>query len=176
MIEVTRFLKEWNAVIEALGRGYQTILIRKYGTDINDFLLYPTEGYTRNDNFIDSFQSKYQNFVSKNASPKKDELQLIIKYYAKVEKIIQCDINDINVEEYSIWTKTHVKTYLKNDPAMIWVMRVYKLKNELKIEPAMGMKYSKTKIKLDPTELTPIIDNQNFMKIEKEINNDLNLI
>lgn len=32
MTEITKCINEWNATIEALGQGKQTILIRKYGT------------------------------------------------------------------------------------------------------------------------------------------------
>jgi len=35
-------LKEWNATIEALGQGKQTILIRSCKTNFTEFLLYPT--------------------------------------------------------------------------------------------------------------------------------------
>ena len=38
MSEITKCLNEWNATLEALGQGKQTILIRKYGTTLNEFL------------------------------------------------------------------------------------------------------------------------------------------
>ncbi|WP_369829823.1 DUF1802 family protein [Methanobrevibacter sp. 87.7] len=42
MSKITKCLNEWNATIEALGQGKQTILIRKYNTSLKEFLLYPT--------------------------------------------------------------------------------------------------------------------------------------
>ena len=51
MEEITKCLNEWNATIEALGCGNQTILIRKYGTSLNNFLLYPTISYANNEYF-----------------------------------------------------------------------------------------------------------------------------
>jgi hypothetical protein len=36
-MEITKCLNEWNATIEALGQGKQTILIRKYGISIDKY-------------------------------------------------------------------------------------------------------------------------------------------
>ncbi len=72
MENITKCINEWNATIEALGQGKQTILIRKYGTNIDKFLLYPTVSYTLKDNYLDSFEKKYKSFVEGNALPKKD--------------------------------------------------------------------------------------------------------
>ena len=64
-------LKEWNATIEALGQGKQTILIRNYKTNISDFLLYPTVSYALKDDYLDSFQGDYHQFVEENSLPDK---------------------------------------------------------------------------------------------------------
>ena len=42
MSEITNCIKEWNATIESVGQGKQTILIRKYNTTLKEFLFYPT--------------------------------------------------------------------------------------------------------------------------------------
>lgn len=41
-MNTTKCLNEWNATIEALGQGKQTILIRKYDTTLKEFLFFPT--------------------------------------------------------------------------------------------------------------------------------------
>ena len=57
MVEtITKCLNEWNATIEALGQGKQSILIRKYGTNVNEFLLFPTVSYALKDDYLESFQ------------------------------------------------------------------------------------------------------------------------
>ena len=56
MSEITKCLNEQNATIEALGQGKQTILIRKYGTTLNEFLLYPTVSYALKDNVLNTYQ------------------------------------------------------------------------------------------------------------------------
>ena len=58
MTEITKCLNEWNATIKALGQGKQTILIRKYGTTLKEFLLYPTVSYALKDDVLNSFQDQ----------------------------------------------------------------------------------------------------------------------
>ena len=70
MSEITKCLNEWNATIESLGQGKQTILIRKYDTTLTEFLLYPTISYANKDDVLDSFQEDYQEFVKDNLLPK----------------------------------------------------------------------------------------------------------
>ena len=69
-MEITKCINEWNATIEALGQGKQTILIRKYATTLNEFLLYPTVSYANKENILDSFQDKQ--FVKNNLLPMED--------------------------------------------------------------------------------------------------------
>ena len=61
-MKTTKCLNEWNATIEALGNGKQTVLIRKYGTSLKGFLLYPTVSYANKDDVLDSFQEEYKSF------------------------------------------------------------------------------------------------------------------
>ena len=85
-MELTKCINEWNATIEALGQGKQSILIRKYGTSINEFLLYPTTSYANKDDVLDSFQDK--EFVKNNLLPTGENRTYEVKYYATVEEVI----------------------------------------------------------------------------------------
>ena len=105
MEKINKCLKEWNATIEALGQGKQSILIRNYKTNVTKFLLYPTVSYALKDNYLESFQSKHQDFVEKNALPKKNGDNVLIKYYATLEKIIEKPVSRIPSEEHFIWTR-----------------------------------------------------------------------
>ena len=87
MSEIRKCLNEWNATIEALGQGKQTILIRKYGTTVNEFILYPTVSYAKKDDILDSFQN--QDFVKENLLPNGEKGKYEIKYYATVEEVIE---------------------------------------------------------------------------------------
>ena len=64
MESTQKCLKEWNATIEALGQGKQTILIRNYKTNVTEFLLYPTVSYALKDDYLESFQGEYQTLSS----------------------------------------------------------------------------------------------------------------
>lgn len=86
MGEITKCINEWNATIEALGQGKQTILIRKYGTSLNEFLIYPTVSYTNKDNILDSFSD--EEFVKDNILPVGENRTYEVKYYATVEEVI----------------------------------------------------------------------------------------
>lgn len=86
MGEITKCINEWNATIEALGQGKQTILIRKYGTSLNEFLLYPTVSYTNKDDILDSFSD--EEFVKDNILPVDENRTYEVKYYATVEEVI----------------------------------------------------------------------------------------
>lgn len=171
MKKISKCLKEWNATIEALGQGKQSILIRFYGTTADGFLLYPTVSYAKKDNYLDGFQSKHQSFVENNALPDKKEDKVPIKYYAKVEKIIERSSSRIasNKKDY-IWTPEHVKNYLKNKKAQIWVLRIYKLKKPYMAPPTPGaIKYANLKEEVSLEGMEPVLSDAEFNRILNEI-------
>ena len=85
---IRKCLNEWNATIEALGQGKQSILIRKYGTNVKEFLLYPTVSYALQDDYLNSFQDDWRDFVKENALPNKDDSKFEVKYFARVENVV----------------------------------------------------------------------------------------
>jgi hypothetical protein len=171
MKKMKKALKEWNATIEALGQGKQTILIRKYGTINEEFLLYPTVSYTLKNSYISSFKEEHQAFVKEHSFPKKNGDKVEIKYYAKCENIVKMPFNKVKkLKNYYIWTPKHVEYYLKNNNAFVWVLRVYKLKNPFMAESAIGpINFANLKKGPSTRESTPVIDDKNFKKILKHI-------
>lgn len=171
MLNITKCLNEWNVTIEGLGQGKQTILIRNYGTTLNEFLLFPTVSYLKAE-YITSFQPKYKEFVNDNASPMKDEKRLEIKYFAKVERVIEKPTSRIgSLKNYYIWTSAHVKSYLNTSKAHVWILRVYKLKEPVMAERTKGMRYANL---LEPVSLEgiqPVLSDSEFSKIVQEIEN-----
>lgn len=171
MVEtITKCLNEWNATIEALGQGKQSILIRKYGTNVNEFLLYPTVSYVLKDNYLDSFQDDYKEFVKDNSLPNKIDSKFEVKYYAKVEKVVEKSSARIgSLNNYHIWTKDHVKSYLGNSKAQIWILRVYELDEPRYLSRTRGMRYANVdeEVKLD--NLKPVLSDNEFEKILKGI-------
>lgn len=168
MSEITKCLNEWNATLEALGQGKQTILIRKYGTTLNEFLLYPTVSYANKEDILDSFQDK--EFVKNNLLPNGDD-GYKVKYYATVEEVIDKPSTRIgSFNKFHIWTRDHVKNYLGRKEAKIWILRVYKLDKPQILKRNMGMIYVNVdkSIKL---EGKPIIPDDEFNKLKEDILN-----
>ena len=168
MTKITKCLNEWNATIEALGQGKQTILIRKYGTTLNEFLLYPTVSYALKDEVLDSFQDK--EFAKSNLLPNGDDAYEI-KYYATVEEVIDKSSTRIGAfNKFHIWTREHVKSYLGKNKAKIWILRVYKLDKPQMLKRTRGMKYANVDkpVKL---EGKPVMPDKEFNKLKEEILN-----
>lgn len=163
-------LKEWNATIEALGQGKQTIIIRNYKTNISDFLLYPTVNYALKDDYLDSFQDKYQKFVESNSLPDKNEDKVLIKYFAKVEKIVEKPVSRIPSPKNYIWTRDHVKNYITSKTAYIWVLRVYKLKEPYWAEPTPGaIRYANLKDEVFLEGMEPVFNDSDFSTLSKKL-------
>ena len=167
---ITKCLNEWNATIEALGQGKQSILIRKYGTNVNKFLLYPTVSYALKDDYLDSFQEDYKDFVKDNSLPNKKDSKFEVKYFARVEKIVEKPSSRIGaLNDYHIWTRDHVKSYLGTSKAQIWILRVYELDKPKFLERTRGMKYANVSEEVQLNNLKPVLSDSEFEKILKGI-------
>lgn len=167
-MEITKCLNEWNAILEALGQGKQSILIRKNVTHLNEFLLYPTITYAKKSEILDSFQDK--EFVKNNLFPDGEE-GYEVKYYVTVEDVIEVPPTKIEAyDKFHIWTQKHVKDYIQRDNAKIWILRVYKLDNPQIRKRSWGMMYSNVD---KPIELKgkPVIPDDKFNKLKEEIMN-----
>lgn len=171
MVEsITKCLNEWNATIEALGQGKQSILIRKYGTNVNEFLLYPTVSYALKEDYLDSFQEDYKDFVKDNSLPNKKNSKFEVKYFARVEKIVEKPSSRIGaLNNYHIWTRNHVKSYLGTSKAQIWILRVYELDEPKFLERTRGMKYANVSEEVQLNNLKPVLSDSEFEKILKGI-------
>lgn len=171
MTEITKCLNEWNATIEALGQGKQTILIRKYDTTLKEFLLYPTISYANKDDILDSFQDDCKSFVKDNLLPAGENRTYEVKYYATVEEIIDKPSSRIGTfNKFHIWTREHVKNYLGRKEAKIWILRVYKLDKPQMLKRSNGMLYANVE-KAIKLEGEPVISDEEFEKLKKEILN-----
>jgi len=163
-------LKEWNATIEALGQGKQTILIRNYKTNVTEFLLYPTVSYALKDDYLDSFQSEFQDFVASNSLPDKKGDKVLIKYFASVEEIVDRPVSRIPSVKHYIWTRGHVKNYMTSKTAYIWILRVYTLKEPYWAEPTPGaIRYANLKEKVSLENLEPVLDDLEISKVVDDL-------
>lgn len=169
MREITKCLNEWNATIEALGQGKQTILIRKYNTTQKEFLLYPTVSYASKDNILDSFRDK--KFAKNNLLPNGENGTYEVKYFAIVDEIIEKPSTRIgSFNKFHIWTRNHVKNYLGKNKAKIWILRIYKLNKPQKLKRSNGMVYANVE-KSVKLEGTPVLTDKVFDKLKDNILN-----
>jgi restriction system protein len=159
--------KEWNAVVEALGQGKQSVLVRKFTTYKKDFLLYPTVSYVNKKHFMDDFQDNKKKFVKNNLLPKTDGKKVEVKYFAKVEKIKEFSPNALSkFNKNFIWNMNHVRSYLGNRKGFVWLLRVYELE-----EPVMGfamtraITFAKLANDVDVKAKKPVISDAEFNKI-----------
>lgn len=170
-MEITKCINEWNATIEALGQGKQTILIRKINTTQKEFLLYPTISYANKEDILDSFQKEYKKFVKDNLLPNGENRTYEVKYFAKVDEVIEKSSSRIGAfNKFHIWTREHVKNYLGRNSAKIWILRVYKLDKPQKLKRSNGMVYANVE---SPVELkgSPVLSDEEFNKLKENINN-----
>ncbi|HML05797.1 MAG TPA: DUF1802 family protein [Methanobacterium sp.] len=171
MESINNCLKEWNATIEALGHGKQSILIRTYKTNLKEFLLYPTVSYALKDDYIDSFQMKHQSFIEENALPEKEDNKTEIKYYARLENITEKSSLRIGtLKNFYIWTPEHVKSYLKGRNAYIWALRVYRLEEPFMAKPTPGAtKYANLKEEVSLKGIKPVLSDKEFKNVVKAV-------
>lgn len=171
MTEITKCINEWNATIEALGQGKQTILIRKYDTTLKEFLLYPTITYANKENILDSFQDDCKDFIKENLLPVGENKTFEVKYFAKVNEVIEKPSNRIGTfNKFHIWTGEHVKNYLGRKSAKIWILRVYELNEPQMLSRSKGMRYANVDkpVKL---EGKPVMSDDEFDRLKEEILN-----
>lgn len=163
-------LIENNAIVEALGQGKQSILIRNYKNTLHEFLLYPDVTYLENDKYLDSFQNKHHSFVQKNSKPKEAGPEYEIKYFAKVEEEIEKPAKGIEVlSKYHMWTNDHVNDYMNSDTTVVWLLRVYKLKEPVVTNRTNGMVYANTDIEVPVDNIEPVLSDAEFNKIKDEL-------
>jgi restriction system protein len=170
MEKTNKCLLEWNAIVEALGQGKQSILVRNYQNTLKEFILYPTDVYLENENYMDSFQNKHQSFVEKNSEPKKDEPEYEIKYYATVEEEIEKPADGVNdLDEYHIWTNDHVQSYINSDTTFFWLLRVYKLKEPIMATRTNGMVYANLDESISLDGIEPVLSDAEFDKLKESL-------
>ncbi|GAB6056486.1 hypothetical protein JCM15415_18020 [Methanobacterium movens] len=169
MESITKCLNEWNATLEALGQGKQSILIRKYSTNVDKFLLYPTTSYAMKDDFFKSFKKEYQSFAKENALPKKEGSKSEVKYYATVEKVVEKPSTRIgSLNKYHIWTNEHVKSYLGSGKGYVWILRVYELEEPLMLDRTRGLLYANVSEEV-PLKGKPVLSDSMFSDILNEM-------
>ena len=170
MSSITKCLNDWNATVEALGQGKQTILIRKTGTTLKEFLLYPTVSYANKDDYLDSFKTSMQDFVNENTLPSSEGKAYEVKYYATVEDVFETPVSRIGkFNNFHIWTKKHVSGYFNTRNANVWLLRVYELSEPVYCTRSRGMVFANVDKIIELDYKNPVISDGDFAKLRDEI-------
>jgi hypothetical protein len=182
MEESSRVLKEWSPVVDALGKGIQSILIRKYPPAYNEFLLYPTYGFSIRKRYSSLyFQPQYHDFVKQSVESKKKE-KTTIQFYALVNDVIKVPRTDFqklkNIQNYYIWSSDHVLTYFSDEKfkeACIWILRIYKLPEPQSIKDLGrgSLTYAKLPSPISTVGSTPVLDDLTFQTMKNAVKQHL---
>lgn len=172
MSSITKCLNDWNATVEALGQGKQSILIRKTSTTLNEFLLYPTVSYANKDDYLDSFKESERDFVKEFTLPVSDDEGYEVKYYATVEDVFETPVSRIGkFNPYHIWTKKHVSGYFNSSTANVWLLRVYELDEPVFCGRSRGMVFANVDKDVELDYSNPVISDDDFDRLKSEILN-----
>ena len=170
MTTTKKCLNEWNATVEALGSGKQSILIRSYNSfEDSEFLLYPTHSYANKKIVPNCFRDEFKEFVDNNLLPERDGEKTLVKYYAKLVKTSEKSKSRIGtLNKFHIWTREHVVSHMDNKKPYVWLLRVYKLDTPIMLKRSRGMVWATVN---EDVELkgTPVISDKEFKAIEDSI-------
>ncbi len=130
-------LKEWSAIIEAIGTGEQSVLVRRYGPKQNDLVLYPTFNYylsvkTRPQLFDELFRTDFSVAARKSAEETTERATkdyfVDLKYFVQVQEILSVSNPKTwkALSSYFVWSPDHVAQYAATG-ALLWLVRAFKL-------------------------------------------------
>jgi len=167
-------VKEWSAVVEAIGQGKQAILLRKYAPARREFFLYPTYEFARKKDYLQKFQTRYHELV-KEAISAKEPKKTDIKYYASVITVSHIEKADLpalrSMSDLYIWNPEHVAEYFSDtDEAFVWVLIVYRLPQAVSM-PDLGrgaVTYANLRQPISTQGAMPVITDARALQNVKE--------
>lgn len=183
MITSSTALKEWAAVVEALGTGEQMLLLRKGGTldpdgrfrvEHREFLLFPTWEHQQELLIRPELRQRFQGALR----PPADSSRVTFLYYAGVayETAVEDSARLAGLEKYHIWTPEFFGkrlSYRPEEPTLALVLRVYRLPKPVRLpmEPEYAGCKSWVPLKQPVTVegAEPLMDNRRFRAVLEEI-------
>ncbi len=191
-------LKEWAIVCKALEEGRQTILLRKGGImeyregfelKHDKFMLFPTFEHQSKDSIKQDYHKKFDSLTLENNAEKE---YIDLNLFGSVMDVKEIKNKEIlkKLYTYHIWNEQYVDfrmNYNPSKPMSVLFLRVYKLKEPLKVNikkewagckswvnmddqiPSMIINKSFEEL-LDGKILNPVLDNLTFNRLINEIN------
>jgi hypothetical protein len=181
--ELSHAIKEWCAIVEALGKGLQILLCRKYPSAYDKLVLYPTYGFSNRKDYLSRyFQPEYFEFVEKSVESKK-EGKTEIRYYAEVYDVMKVDGIGFeslrNLVDHYIWSPEHVFRYYSEDQkcttAYLWILRVNELPEPQYIKKSGrgAIKYAILPVEISTKGARPVVGDSRFHSAILQIAGDL---
>ncbi len=187
MVTSSTALKEWAAVVEALGAGEQMILLRKGGIrdpggrfrlEHREFLLYPTREHQEESLIRTEFHQRFRSALE----PAEDPARVTFRFCAGVafETALTEPSRLAGLERRHIWTPEFFQkrlAYRPEEPTLILVLRAYRLPKpvHLPTEPAYAGCRSWVPL-AEPVTVEgaePVLDNRRFRAALEEISTRL---
>jgi hypothetical protein len=171
---MTPAFKEWHAIVEALGAGAQTIILRKGGiaegrggfrVAANRFWLFPTEFHAQREKTKPTAAPFYPAASGPAAST------VTLRFFAHlVESAFVGDWSTIaGLDPYHLWTEATVRErfdWAKPPGLHVFIVRVHRLSEPIIIEatPEMAGCKSWVELPVSPAEVecAPVLSNEEF--------------
>jgi restriction system protein len=161
-------VKEWAAVIEALGQGKQTLLIRTSPPPVNEFMLYPTlgRGQTLKPEY-DALRQAADRLIKPD--------QVHIEYFCRVTDTLRISLEKcLRLDKYFVWSSEHVEKYLtqgRGGTACVWLVRAFKLPSVLVIPRTVGgnLSWYNHKEDVSTAGAVPVLNESDFGQTTKVI-------
>jgi hypothetical protein len=186
MSNKTQFgLKEWASVVEHIGQGKQTFVVRNAFPKKEKFILYPTFSYytkimNKPELLTKFFQTQYADFVKQTSEETlkraKDEMFVKIAYWAECEpkNIIQVKGKSKweALEPHHMWNNNHIFDYIIDNTAFLWVLRVHKYDEPIMMGRIPGggpPVWYKHPAEIELTKSKPVLSDAEFEKVLGEI-------
>lgn len=185
MITSSVALKEWSVVVEALACGRQLLIVRKGGIreeegnfsfQHREFLLYPTTEHQKKEWIRPEFLPLWDDTPAPEAGSVLFQIYAGIAYTQLVRTANALE----GLERYHIWTPdffTSRMRYRPESPAVVALLRVYRLKSSLRHpvfpEYAGCKSWVPLKEAVSLEGAHPVVDNRRFRAALQEVSDRL---